>query len=386
MTNVHHIATIPGDGVGTEVLPEATRVIDFLGGVFDFRCEWIDYPWGCEYYVRTGRMMAGDALERLRPSDAIFLGAVGRPDIADHISLWGLLIPIRRTFRQFANVRPIKAFLGIPSPLRHDLVRGVDLVIVRENNEGEYSEVGGRLYKGTHDEVAVQESIFTRRGVERVVAYAYELARERRGTLISATKSNGIVHTMPFWDEIVEEIAQLNPEIETSKMHIDALAAQLILRPAEFDVIVASNLLGDILSDLTAAIVGSIGIAPSANVDPSRTYPSMFEPIHGAAPDIAGRNVANPIGQIWSGAMMLRHLGEHAAADDLELGLSAVLDEGHVRSRDLGGTASTQEVTDAVIERLGRGVDSRNSSRSGRDPSSSDPAFSEEPATVGEVD
>ena len=350
MSTLHHIATIPGDGIGKEVVPEAIRVLDHVGKSFDFAFEWNEFPWGCEYYLQTGEMMPGDGLDQLRKSEAIFLGAVGAPGVADHVSLWGLLIPIRRTFHQYVNIRPIRSFSGVSSPLRPDLAANVDLVIVRENNEGEYSEIGGRLYRDSPEELAVQESMFTRRGVERIVTYAFDLARTRRKQVMSATKSNGIIHTMPFWDQVVEELSSNYSDVDVEKMHIDALAAQFVLRPASFDVVVGSNLFGDILSDLAAAVVGSIGIAPSGNLDPSRMHPSMFEPIHGSAPDIAGTGIANPIGQIWSGAMMLRHLGEETAADRLEKAFTEVLNNGGVLTRDLGGSAGTEEVTDAIIE------------------------------------
>jgi tartrate dehydrogenase/decarboxylase/D-malate dehydrogenase len=259
-------------------------------------------------------MMPVDALDTLRSSDAIFLGAVGRHDVPDHVSLWGLLIPIRRSFRQYVNLRPIRLWPGIPSPLRDVVPADVDMVIVRENNEGEYSEIGGRLHQGTEDEIAVQESVFTRRGTDRVMTYACELAATRSGRICSATKSNGIIHTMPFWDERFAEVVSAHPQLESEQVLIDALAAMVVLDPGRFDVIVASNLFGDILSDLAAAVAGSIGIAPSANLNPEREFPSMFEPVHGSAPDIAGQGIANPIGAIWSGALMLEHLGEHEAA------------------------------------------------------------------------
>ncbi len=350
----YHIATIPGDGIGKEVVAEAVRVLQHLGGMFDFEIAWTRYPWSCEYYLEQGRMMPADAIDQLRRHDAIFLGAVGFPGVADHVSLWGLLIPIRRAFQQYVNLRPVRSFHGVRGPLRADLAGGIDLVIVRENNEGEYSEIGGRLYRDTPAEVAVQEAIFTRNGVERIVTYAFGLARERKSQLTSATKSNGIIHTMVFWDQIVEEVGSRFPDVKRNKVHIDALAAQFVLVPSHLDVIVGSNLFGDILSDLAAAITGSIGVAPSANLNPERDYPSMFEPVHGSAPDIAGKGVANPVGQIWSGAMMLRHLGEVHAADALERAIASVLDRGDPLTPDLGGSASTKRVTNAVIDALSR--------------------------------
>jgi tartrate dehydrogenase/decarboxylase / D-malate dehydrogenase len=313
------------------------------------------FDWSCERYRHRGAMMPPDALEQLRGFDAIFLGAVGAPDVPDHVSLWGLLIPIRRGFRQYVNLRPIRVFPGLPSPLTTAIDHAVDFVVVRENVEGEYSEAGGRFNRGFPDELAIQESIFTRSGVTRIVDYALELAARRRGHLTSATKSNGIVHTLPFWDEIVAERAALQPEVQIGKEHIDALCAKLVLRPYDFDVIVGSNLFGDILSDLAAAVAGSIGIAPSANLNPERDFPSMFEPVHGSAPDIAGRGVANPLGAIWSGAMMLEHLGHPDAADDVIGAIGRVLADGAVRTPDLGGTATTDELTGAIRDAVSAG-------------------------------
>src|SRR3712207_100798 len=284
----HAIAVIAGDGIGREVTPAALEVLEAAGRAHGFELRLTEHPWGCDYFVETGSMMPADALDALRRSDAIFLGAVGRPDVPDHESLWGLLIPIRRAFRQYVNLRPVRVFAGVGSPLRGAEPGAVDLVVVRENVEGEYSEIGGRINRGFPDEMAVQEAIFTRVGVTRIVDYAFDLARTRGGRLTSATKSNGIVHTMPFWDEIVRERAAGFPDVAWGQEHIDALVAKLVLAPGRFDVIVGSNLFGDILSDLAAAIAGSIGIAPAANLNPEREYPSMFEPVHGSAPDIAG--------------------------------------------------------------------------------------------------
>ncbi|MGH3344451.1 MAG: tartrate dehydrogenase [Carbonactinosporaceae bacterium] len=348
----YSIAAIPGDGIGKEVVPEARRVLDRAGARWGFELTWQDYPWGCEYYAREGAMMPGDGIDQLRGHDAIFLGAVGYPGVPDHVSLWGLLIPIRRAFRQNINLRPIRLFQGIESPLRGAVPEDIDFVVIRENNEGEYSEIGGRIYQGLDHEMAVQESVFTRRGVEAVQRYAYELASSREGRLVSATKSNGIVHTMPFWDQIFREVAKDFPGVATQEYHIDALAAAFVLRPASLDVVVASNLFGDILSDLGAAVAGSIGIAPSANLNPDRSRPSMFEPVHGSAPDIAGRGVANPIGQIWSGALMLEHLGHGEAGAAIVRAIAQVLAESDVRTPDLGGSATTGEVTDAVLAAL----------------------------------
>jgi tartrate dehydrogenase/decarboxylase/D-malate dehydrogenase len=347
----YRVAVVPGDGIGREVTPAALEVLEAAGRRHGFSLEPTEYPWGCDYFVEHGRMMAPDGLERLRDSDAILLGAVGRPDVPDHISLWGLLIPIRRAFRQYVNLRPVKLWPGIESPLRDATPETVDMVIVRENVEGEYSEIGGRMYQNTDDELAVQEAIFTRRGTDRVIAYACELAGRRSGRICSATKSNGIIHTMPFWDERFAHATSTHPELQAEQVLIDALAAAVVLQPARFDVIVASNLFGDILSDLAAAVAGSIGIAPSGNLNPERDTPSMFEPVHGSAPDIAGQGVANPVGAIWSAAMMLEHLGEADAAAAVEHAIGVALADGP-RTPDLGGTATTQEVTAAVVAAL----------------------------------
>jgi tartrate dehydrogenase/decarboxylase / D-malate dehydrogenase len=348
----HDIALIPGDGIGKEVVAEARRVLEQAGEIWDFDFEWTEYKWGCEYYAETGLMMPEDGLERLRQHDSIFLGAVGYPGVPDHVSLWGLLIPIRRSFEQYINLRPVKLFEGLRSPLAGVDPQDIDLVVVRENNEGEYSEIGGRMYRGTPQEIAVQESVFTRRSVRRTIEFAFALAKGRRGSVTSATKSNGIIHTMPFWDEIFDEVASENPDIEAGQYHIDALAAAFVLNPANLDVVVGSNLFGDILSDLGAAVAGSIGIAPSANLNPEGEYPSMFEPVHGSAPDIAGQGIANPIGQIWSGAMMLDHLGHEDAGAGVVSAIAQVLGEAEVRTPDLKGSANTSEVTDAVLGAL----------------------------------
>lgn len=347
----YQIAVIPGDGIGKEVVPAAQRVLEAAGSRWDFELDWHAQDWGCEYYTRTGSMMPEDGIDQLSERDAVFLGAVGYPGVPDHISLWGLLIPIRRAFRQRVNYRPIRLFPGIEGPLR-DTGAGIDFVVVRENNEGEYSEIGGRIYRGLEEEIAIQESIFTRRGVRGVMEYAFDLAGQRKGRVLSATKSNGIVHTMPFWDEVFHETAASYPNIEVSQQHIDALAAYFVQRPQDLDVVVSSNLFGDILSDLGAAVAGSIGIAPSANIDPTRTHPSMFEPVHGSAPDIAGKGIANPIGQIWSGALMLEHLGQEKAGTAIIDAIADVLANGGPRTADLGGSATTEDVTRAVVDAL----------------------------------
>ncbi len=349
-----NIAVIPGDGIGKEVVPEGMRVLEAAAQRIGFRFNWQCFDWSCQTYLKTGRMMPADGIQQLRPFDAIFLGAVGHPDVPDHISLWGLLIPIRRSFRQYVNLRPVKLFEGIESPLKHWKPGQIEFYIVRENNEGEYSNIGGRLYEGTEEEMAVQQTVFTRRGVSRVLRYAFELARKRNKHLTSATKSNGIIHTMPFWDECFRAMAAEYPDVRTDQFHIDILTAHFVRHPDWFDVVVGSNLFGDILSDLGPAVIGSIGIAPSANLNPEKEFPSMFEPVHGSAPDIAGKGIANPIGQIWSGAMMLRHLGQLGAADAVETAIAAVLAQGSMRTTDIGGSASTKEVGAAIAAQVSR--------------------------------
>jgi tartrate dehydrogenase/decarboxylase / D-malate dehydrogenase len=353
MTTRYRIALIPGDGIGQEVLPPACAVLDAVGARHGLEFAYDEFDWSCERYVAEGAMVPPGGLDRIRHHDSILLGAVGWPGVPDHVSLWGLLIPIRRQFRQYVNRRPITILDGVPGPLAD--AQDVDFVVVRENVEGEYSEIGGRLNRGFPDEMAVQESVFTRRGVERILDYAFTLAGERRGDLVSATKSNGIMHTMPFWDQLVAEAATRHPGVTWRQEHIDALAAKIVLDPARFDVIVGSNLFGDILSDLGAAVTGSIGVAPAANLNPEREFPSMFEPVHGSAPDIAGQGIANPLGAIWSGAMMLDHLGHPEAAADVVGSFTHVLATTPVRTRDLGGTASTKEFTDLVLEGIARG-------------------------------
>jgi tartrate dehydrogenase/decarboxylase / D-malate dehydrogenase len=347
----YRIASIPGDGIGHEVIPAARAVLDAVAARHGFELAYDEYDWSCERYERAGAMMPADGLDRLRGCDAILLGAVGAPGVPDHVSLWGLLIPIRRTFRQYVNLRPVRVFEGVESPLRGARAGEVDLVVVRENVEGEYSEVGGRFGRGFPEEMAVQEAVFTRAGVTRIVDYAFALAAGRRRLLTSATKSNGIVHTMPFWDELVRERAAEHPGIDWNQEHIDALCAKLVLDPARFDVIVGSNLFGDILSDLAAAVAGSIGIAPSANLNPERDFPSMFEPVHGSAPDIAGRGIANPLGAVWSAALMLEHLDQKAAAAQVLDAIAGALADG-VRTADLGGVATTAEVTQELVRRV----------------------------------
>lgn len=349
---IYNIAVIAGDGIGKEVMPEGLRVIEAAGRSFGFACRWEHFDWSCETYRQTGRMMPADGLDRLRSFDAIFLGAVGYPGVPDHISLWGLLIPIRRAFHQYVNLRPARLLEGVESPLANLHSGEIDLMIVRENNEGEYSDVGGRMFVGSEEEMAIQQATFTRRGCDRVMRFAFDLGRHRKQHVTSATKSNGIIYSMPFWDERFANIAAQYPDCRADQYHIDILAAHFVRHPEWFDVVVGSNLFGDILSDLSAAVVGSIGIAPSANLNPERLYPSMFEPVHGSAPDIAGKGIANPIAQIWSGAMMLDHLGESAAARAVERAFTSVLAQHGPRTADLGGSATTREVGGAIASQL----------------------------------
>lgn len=348
--NSYNVAAIPGDGIGREVLDAARKVCDAGGKHFGFTIAWTQFDWSCDRYRTTGRMMPEDGLDTLNAFDAILLGAVGQPDVPDHISLWGLLIPIRRGLRQYVNLRPVRLLRGVPGPLRGNAP--IDIVIVRENNEGEYSEIGGRAFRGQQMELAIQETVFTRAGIERTARYAFEVARTRRGAVVSATKSNGIRHAMPFWDEVVADVARNFPDVRVRSCHADALAAEFVLRPEELDVVIASNLLGDILSDLGAAVAGSIGIAPSANLNPSRDHPSMFEPVHGSAPDIVGKGIANPIGQVWSAAMMLDHLGEGEAAQAIVAAVEASLLDPRSRTPDLGGTATTATLTGRLVAEL----------------------------------
>ena len=348
----YRIALIPGDGIGKEVIPEGVRVLRQLAGGFNFTLEFEEFPYSCQHYLEHGAMMPADGIQRLSAFDAIFLGAVGAPGVPDHVSLWGLLIPIRREFDQYVNLRPVKLLPGIRSPLADRRPEEIDFVVVRENTEGEYSTIGGRLFEGTDREVVMQQTVFTRQGVDRILRYAFEMAKSRRGKLTSATKSNGIIHTMPYWDERVAALAKDYPEVEVSQYHIDILSAHFVQHPDWFDVVVGSNLFGDILSDLGPACAGGIGIAPSANLNPEKRYPSMFEPVHGSAPDIAGKGIANPIATLWSAQMMLDFLGEGKAAEALFGAIGAVCAEGKSLTPDLGGRATTREVTDAVLAKL----------------------------------
>jgi tartrate dehydrogenase/decarboxylase/D-malate dehydrogenase len=344
-----NIALIPGDGIGNEVMPEGVRVLEAAAAKHGLQLSFKEFDWSCETYLATGSMMPEDGIDQLRRFDAVYLGAAGYPTVPDHISLWGLLIPIRREFDQYINLRPVRLFEGVPCPLAGKKAGDIDFYVVRENVEGEYSSIGGIQYEGTEHELVVQQSVFTRRGTDRVLKYAFELANDREAMhLTSATKSNGIVHSMPYWDSRVAEMAKHYPEVEVDQYHIDILTANFVRMPEHFDVVVGSNLFGDILSDLGPACTGTIAIAPSANLNPTHEFPSMFEPVHGSAPDIAGQGISNPVGAIWAGAMMVRHLGHEAAHDSIMHAIENVLAEGACLTRDMGGTASTVELGKAI--------------------------------------
>ncbi|MEZ7910883.1 MAG: tartrate dehydrogenase [Propionivibrio sp.] len=350
----HRIAVLAGDGIGQEVMPEGLRVLAAAAKKYDLALEFVEFDWAhCDYYLRHGRMMPEDWFEQLKGFDALYFGAVGWPaKVPDHISLWGSLIKFRREFDQYVNLRPVRLMPGVPCPLAGRKVGDIDFYVVRENTEGEYSSVGGRLFEGTERETVLQEAVFTRHGVDRILRFAFDLAQRRpKKHLTSATKSNGISISMPYWDERVEALASHYPEVRWDKYHIDILSAHFVLNPDRFDVVVASNLFGDILSDLGPACTGTIGIAPSANLNPERRFPSLFEPVHGSAPDIAGRGIANPIGMIWSGAMMLEFLGHRAAHDGIMNAIEHVLAEGP-RTPDMGGTGDTASVGRAVADAL----------------------------------
>jgi len=348
------IAVIAGDGVGTEVIPQGKRVLQAAGRRHGFTLAFQDFEWGAEHYFRWGRMMPAGAIDLLQPCDAIYLGAVGHPEIPDHTTLNGLLLPIRRAFDQYANVRPAYLYPGVQSPLVRPKGGDIDFVVVRENTEGEYAQVGGFLYHHQPEEVAIQTSVFTRRGIERIVRFAFDLAvkRDRKKKVTSITKSNAQGYSMVLWDTVFNEVAAQYPQVSTESLLVDAAAMNFIRRPESFDVVVGSNLFCDILSDLSAIIIGSMGLAASANLDPLRRFPSMFEPVHGSAPDIAGKGLVNPLATILSGAMMLDHLGAPQAAAEIETAVAKVLAEGTARTPDLGGKSSTEEVTEAVLKHL----------------------------------
>ncbi len=356
MSRKHKIAVLPGDGIGKETVPESLKVLDAAARKYGFDLELTHYDWSCETYKESGVFMPKDGMDQLAKSDSILLGAVGWPGVPDHVSLWGLLIPIRRGFDQYANVRPCKLMPGVYTPLANRTEKDIDFYVVRENTEGEYSSVGGRMFEGTDREFASQQAIFTRKGTDRILKYAFELAMTReKKHVTSATKSNGIIYSMPYWDERFAEMAKNYPSIRTDQYHIDILCAHFVQHPDWFDVVVGSNLFGDILSDLGPALAGSIGIAASANINPERVFPSMFEPVHGSAPDIAGRFIANPIGQIWSAALMLNHLGEQEAGDAIVAAIETLLREDGPKTRDMGGQAGTADVGTAIAQVVARG-------------------------------
>jgi tartrate dehydrogenase/decarboxylase/D-malate dehydrogenase len=348
----HTIAVIPGDGIGREVIPEGVRVLEAVGAKHGIQFRWQEYPWSCDWYKAHGRMCPEDAPEILKKSEAVFFGAVGNPSIVpDHISAWGLLINFRRWFDLYVNLRPVRLFEGMPCPLVGRKAGDIDYVVIRENTEGEYGNVGGRYKEGTPDEVVMQQSVFSRKGVDRIMKYAFELAKTRKKHVTSCTKSNGITITMPYWDERFAEMRKKYGDVKTDQYHVDGLSIQLVLNPDRFDVIVASNLFGDILSDLGPATAGTIGIAASGNINPERLYPSIFEPVHGSAPDIAGKKIANPLATIWTAALMLEHLGHPKAAADIMRAIEQVILDGP-HTPDMKGKASTSQVGTAVAEAI----------------------------------
>jgi tartrate dehydrogenase/decarboxylase / D-malate dehydrogenase len=345
----YRIAVIAGDGIGKEVVPAGIDVLRMAADQGGFRCDFSDVPWGCDYYLQTGRMMDADGVDQLLKFDAIYLGAIGDPRVSDAISARELILPLRQRLGQYVNLRPMRLMPGITSPLANRGAADIDMICVRENSEGEYCGHGGRLHLGTPHELATQTGVFTRQGIERIARYAFRLAETRpRKMLASATKSNALQHVMVLWDEVVADVAKEFPHIELKKYHVDALCARMVTHPQTLDVIVASNLFGDILTDIGSAISGSLGVAPGGNINPDRTTPSMFEPIHGSAPDIAGKGIANPIAAIWAGAMMLDHLGERAAHDRILKSIEVVLAEGSVKTPDLGGRATTADMSRAI--------------------------------------
>jgi len=347
------IAVIAGDGIGQEVIPAGIEVVKTAAAACGVKVEFTEFPWGCDFYVKTGRMMPEDGFDRLQDFDAIYLGAIGDPSVPDHIAVWQLILPIRQRFDQYVNLRPMRLVHGVKTPLAGRTPADIDMVCVRENSEGEYGGIGGRVHAGRPNESAQQLSVFTRHGIERIARYAFETAMKRpRKLLASATKSNALNYSMVLWDEVVAEVARNYPQVSWRKFHVDALAARMVTDPASVDVILASNLFGDILTDLGAAVSGSLGIAPSGNINPERKHPSMFEPIHGSAPDIKGKGIANPIGAIWAGALMLDHLGSRDGHDRIVAAIEKVLAGGGPRTPDLGGTAKTNDVAEAIKNAL----------------------------------
>jgi tartrate dehydrogenase/decarboxylase/D-malate dehydrogenase len=349
----HKIAVIAGDGIGREVIPAGIAAIEAAARGSNVSVTFTELGWGCDYYIRHGRMMDEDGFEKAAAFDAIYLGAIGDPKVPDHIAVWELLLPLRQRFQQYVNLRPMRLLAGLTSPLANRGPADIDMICVRENTEGEYAGLGGRIHVGTPYEAAEQTGLFTRHGIERILRYGFETAMKRpRKLLASATKSNALRHSMVFWDEVAEIVRKDYPHVEYRKYHVDAIAARMVTHPGTLDVIVASNLFGDILTDIGSAISGSLGIAPGANINPERTFPSMFEPIHGSAPDIAGKGIANPIGAIWAGAMMMDHLGHRAIHDRILAAIERVVASGKVRTPDLGGKASTKEMSDAIVSEI----------------------------------
>ena len=347
----HKIAVLPGDGIGKEIMPQAVKVLDAAAAVDGtFKLAYSEYPWGCEHYLAHGEIMPENSIELLRPHDAIYLVAAGHPDVTDYLSAWEFIFVMRKDFVQYVNLRPIRSWPGVPTLLAGQ-TEPVDFVIVRENSEGEYAGPGGVVHPTGDNSVAVQTNIFTRHGVERIAHYAFQLARRRRGRVTNVTKSNALLHSLVFWDRIVGEVSRQYPDVEYELLYVDAATMKIIQHPEWFDVMVTTNLFGDILSDLGGAMIGSIGLSPSSNMNPEGDFPSMFEPVHGSAPDIAGRGIANPIATILAGAMMLEHIGEPDAAGRVEAAVAAVLTRG-VHSQDLGGTASTAEMGAAVVAEI----------------------------------
>ena len=351
--STHKIAVIAGDGIGQEVIPAGIAALERAARGSGASFAFTELPWGCDYYRRNGRMMDPDGFERLSAFDAIYLGAIGDPKVPDHIAVWDLLLPLRQRFQQYVNLRPMRLLPGLASPLANRSAADIDMVCVRENSEGEYSGLGGRIHVGTPFEAAEQTGLFTRTGIERILRYGFEVASRRpRKLLASATKSNALRHSMVFWDEVAEIVRKDYPSVEYRKYHVDAIAARMVTHPASLDVIVCSNLFGDILTDIGSAISGSLGIAPGGNINPEHTHPSMFEPIHGSAPDIAGKGIANPIGAIWAGAMMLDHLGRRDLHDKVVGAIERVIASGKNRTPDLGGSAKTKDLADAIASEI----------------------------------
>ena len=353
----YRISVIRGDGIGVDVIEEGIKVLNAVGEQYGIDWNFVEHPWNVDYYIEHGRMMPTDGLDQMAESDAIYLGAVGRPDVQDHITLNGLLLPIRRSFDQYVCERPSVLYPGITSPLRDAKPYEIDMLVIRENTEGEYAEVGGFQYAGFDEEIGIQSGVFTRRGCERIITYAFEQARKRDKAkhVTSITKSNALGYGMLVWDRAFERVAERYPDVETLSLLIDAACMDFVRRPESFDVVVGSNLFGDILTDIGAIITGSMGLAPSGNIDPERRFPSMFEPVHGSAPDIAGQGIANPMAAVLSGSMMLRHLGHEDAADVMDKAVFFIIEQGELLTPDLGGTSSTSQVGDAIVNALGKG-------------------------------